>query len=153
MMTLDEAKNAENVANELLKQAWENQLLKINDWVKLYKRCAEEQKQLAEWLKELKRLKEQEHCEDAISRKAMLDYQQYLHGRMSNEENHKLWEFIKGLPSITPAHENGKWLDKDTSGYHFYGRCSECGQEFVIDAWYTQNMKYCPNCGARMENN
>ena len=44
----------------------------------------------------------QESCEDAISRKAMLDYQQYLQGKMSNEENHKLWEFIKDLPSVTP---------------------------------------------------
>ena len=33
----------------------------------------------------------------------MLDYQQYLHGKMSNEENHKLWEFIKGLPPVTPT--------------------------------------------------
>lgn len=45
--------------------------------------------------------------EDAISRNAMLDYQQYLHGKMSNEENHKLWEFIKDLPSVTPAQ---KWI-------------------------------------------
>ena len=45
----------------------------------------------------------QEPCEDAISKKAMLDYHQYLHGRMSNEENHKLWEFIKDLPSVTLA--------------------------------------------------
>ena len=46
---------------------------------------------------------EKEPCEDAISRKSMLDYQQYLRGRMSNEENHKLWKFIKNLPSITSA--------------------------------------------------
>lgn len=46
---------------------------------------------------------EQQPCEDAISRKAMLDYQQYLHGKMSNEENHKLWEFIKNSPSVTPV--------------------------------------------------
>ena len=30
----------------------------------------------------------------------MLGYQQYLHGRMLNEENHKLWEFIKDLPPV-----------------------------------------------------
>lgn len=56
-------------------------------------------------------------------------------------------------PHVAPVRKKGKWLNKDTSGYHFYGRCSECGQEFVIDAWYTENMKYCPACGARMENN
>lgn len=44
----------------------------------------------------------QEPCEDCISREAVLEYQQYLHGKMSNEENHKLWEFITDLPSVTP---------------------------------------------------
>ena len=46
--------------------------------------------------------------EDAISREAMLNYQQYLHGRMSNEENHKLWEFIKNLPSVTHTQKTGR---------------------------------------------
>jgi hypothetical protein len=54
---------------------------------------------------------EQEPCEDAISRKAMLEYQQYLHGKMSNEENHKLWEFIKGLPSVTSKRKTGEWIE------------------------------------------
>jgi hypothetical protein len=59
---------------------------------------------------------EQEPCEDAISRKAMLEYQQYLHGKMPNEENHKLWEFIKELPSVTPKQKTGKWIKlKDQS--------------------------------------
>lgn len=49
----------------------------------------------------------QEPCEDAISRNAMLDYQKYLHGKMSNEENYKLWEFIKDSPSVTPTQ---KWI-------------------------------------------
>ena len=39
---------------------------------------------------------------DCISRAEMLKYQEYLHGKMSNEENHKLWEYIKALPSVTP---------------------------------------------------
>lgn len=48
---------------------------------------------------------EQKSCEDAISRKSMLDYQQYLQGRMPNEENYKLWKFIKDLPSVMPKTE------------------------------------------------
>ena len=48
---------------------------------------------------------EQQPCEDCISREEMLKYQQYLHGKMSNEENHKLWNFIKGLPSVTPRRD------------------------------------------------
>lgn len=54
---------------------------------------------------------EQEPCDDCISRKEMLKYQEYLHGKMSNEENHKLWEFIKGLPSVTPQEPNTWSLD------------------------------------------
>jgi hypothetical protein len=68
-------------------------------------KCAEEHRQLANWLKELKQLREQKPCEDAISRQAMLDYQQYLYGNMSNEENYELWKFIKALPSVTSKTE------------------------------------------------
>ena len=46
------------------------------------------------YYKKLKEEKE-ERKEDAISREAMLNYQQYLHGRMSNEENHKLWNLLR----------------------------------------------------------
>lgn len=83
------------------------------------------------------------------------------HGRLidaKDVDNHIIGSVdLKDCSTIieadAPVRKKGKWLNKDTSGYHFYGRCSECGQEFVIDAWYTQSMKYCPNCGARMENN
>ena len=60
-----------------------------------------------EKVKEIIKALEENPCEDAISREAMLNYQQYLHGRMSNEENHKLWEFIKDLPSVTLT---PKWI-------------------------------------------
>ena len=56
----------------------------------------------------------------------------------------------QALPSVTPVQKTGKWLNKNTNGYYFYGKCSKCGQEFCVDAWYTQHMKYCPNCGAEM---
>lgn len=45
--------------------------------------------------------------DDCVSRAEMLKYQQYLHGKMSNEENHKLWEFIKDLPPVTPTFPKG----------------------------------------------
>lgn len=45
-------------------------------------------------------------CEDAISRQAMLEYQEYLHGKMSNEENYELWKFIKALPSVASKTES-----------------------------------------------
>lgn len=64
-MTLDEAiKHAEEVAilNENTCKA------KPNSKLKMYEKCAEEHRQLAEWLKDYKRLLEQQPCEDCISR-------------------------------------------------------------------------------------
>lgn len=90
---------------------------------------------------------EQEPCEDAISRKAMLNYQQYLHGRMSNEENHKLWEFIKNLPSVTLTQKTGQWIFVDKS--HEHARCSECGYGNV-DLLDGKPHNFCPNCGSFM---
>ena len=84
---------------------------------------------------------------DCISRAEMLRYQQYLHGKMSNEENHKLWEFIKELPSVTPQPRKGHWISTETKGvrYAFWCRykCSLCGE-------LSDYKNFCPNCGAKM---
>ena len=45
---------------------------------------------------------------DCISRAEMLRYQEYLHGKMPNEENYNLWKFIKDLPSVTP--QESRWI-------------------------------------------
>lgn len=98
---------------------------------------------------------EQEPCEDAISREAMLNYQQYLQGRMSNEENHKLWEFIKDLPSVMPKPKIGKWIaQEDELGEYASGcfECSNCHEVFWVESGTPQDNEYnyCPNCGADM---
>lgn len=60
MMTLDEAiKHCEEVAEEKEKEAWEAQLQEEYKTIKSCKECARDHKQLAEWLKELKQLREQ----------------------------------------------------------------------------------------------
>ena len=60
-MTLDEAiKHCEEVAEEKEAQAWEAQLQEEYRTIKSCKGCAEEHRQLAEWLKELKQLRKQE---------------------------------------------------------------------------------------------
>lgn len=59
-MTLDEAiKHTEEVAEEKEKEAWEAQLQEEYKTIKSCKECAKEHRQLAEWLKELKQLREQ----------------------------------------------------------------------------------------------
>ena len=83
---------------------------------------------------------EKEPCEDAISRKSMLDYLKYLHGEMSEEE------FVKALPSVTPTRKKGKWIVlKDEYGDICEAICS-CCEDNGNHKW-----KYCHNCGAEME--
>jgi len=44
------------------------------------------------------------------------------------------------------AQRTGRWIiDRDSTGC-MYGRCTSCGMK-----QYAGRTKYCPNCGARME--
>jgi hypothetical protein len=156
-MTLDEAiKHCEEIAedqNKLCERCdrasgysrSHNESIRTQE-AKEHEKCSQDFRQLAAWIKELKACKEQQPCADAISRKAMMEYQQYLHGKMPNEENHKLWEFIKELPSVTPKQKTGKWnvLGYDDPQVRLY-KCSECHMKI------TRKFNYCPNCGAKME--
>lgn len=75
---------------------------------------------------------EQQPSDDCVSRQAMLEYQQYLHGKMPNEENYKLWKFIKDLPPVTPTHgtckdcrynvKDGRTTTMCDIGHRFYMR-------------------------------
>ena len=153
-MKLDEAiKHAEEVAEQ-------------NEWFeknhlenKGCKECAKEHRQLAEWLKDYKRLKEQEPCEDAISRQAVLEF-------IGKQIDHSLWAFeklvngIKDLPSVTPqaicpSHGvdckdcpaiNGEWVAKP-DGRFIYAQCSKCGEIHDVAS------NYCPSCGCIMDKN
>ena len=85
-------------------------------------------------------------CDDAISREAVLEAVsegcQELRGVYGRCE-----ELINALPSVTQ--KSGKWLE------HSYARkCSACGS---VTCWTDDEGtpipdKYCPNCGAKMEN-
>lgn len=83
-ISLDEAiKHAEKVAEEKESEAQNLEYSKL-DWkyeANQCSECAKEHRQLAEWLKDYKRLLEQEPCEDAISRQAVLEFERHrLHG-------------------------------------------------------------------------
>ena len=46
---------------------------------------------------------------------------------------------IKALPSAQPERKTGRWIDDN---------CSECGQY----VFHGDARNFCPNCGAKMEN-
>lgn len=54
-------------------------------------------------------------------------------------------------PTIDPV-RHGRWLpvQDDYSG-HYVGSCSECGCEPLKTPYKTMPYRYCPNCGAWME--
>lgn len=119
------------------------------------------------------KLLEQEPCEDAISRKALIE-------RINNaEENFKVDNmdsissdeenpFVDGVlsgvfnirqmvaqaPSCEPARKKGKWINKSQKsgcGITFVAsECTCCGMKTPFDC---DNFiyRYCPNCGAEME--
>lgn len=76
-------------------------------------------RQLAEWLKDYKRLLEREYCEDAISRQAVLDAMYNLCNTGENlQENpwrdnphiDAITDAIEDLPSITPQQKTEHWV-------------------------------------------
>lgn len=57
---------------------------------------------------------------------------------------------IRALRELSSAQKKGRWIKKiipSTLGY-YECECSECGRMWQ----YREGWKYCPNCGARMEN-
>lgn len=92
---------------------------------------------------------EQESCEDAISRQAVLDE---MYKRKANNDAITAG-FIKNLPSVTSQPKMGQWIKKDRWDGEVDYDCSICG-----DGWTTidgepwnNGMNYCPNCGAKMQ--
>lgn len=81
---------------------------------------------------------EQKPCEDCISREAVLEI-------LEKEEfkGDAIYEIEKKLPPVTPTRPTGKWIDIGDEGLVF--KCSLCGNKNTIES------HFCPNCGARME--
>ena len=69
---------------------------------------------------------------------------------------------LESLPPAQPERKKGKWVDEKINSYTSRTYCSECGNSApficVSDDYYGRNMhgetkktKFCPNCGAKME--
>ena len=109
----------------------------------------EDCRKLAEALDIAIKALEKEPCEDAISRKSMLDYLNYLHGEMPEEE------FVKALPSITPTRKKWNWIFTKTvlDKYGSTVECPSCHKKWKTydEIRFEKENRYCPNCGAEME--
>lgn len=101
---------------------------------------------------------EQELCEDAVSRKAVINTLDNMDKALDTDrtvESYKelLTECYKVLPSVTPKEKTAKWYGVDgcegaCEGYMSAGViCSQCGE---VLCGYIGDYDFCPNCGARM---
>ena len=82
---------------------------------------------------------------DLISRQAAIDA---IFGR-----SHEIIKMrIGNLPSAQPEQQKGKWITSDDM--YETGVCSVCKCDSQEPVSYAITMfKYCPNCGAKMEEN
>lgn len=157
-MTLDEAiKHAEEKAEEQqllaynLKQCkdYGNPKSTITRGVIECETCADEHRQLAEWLKDYKRLKEQEPSEDCIARQPLIDnWNDCADMLMDEGDSGVVMRWILDVPSVTPVRKVGKWENGNPI-------CPCCGEDkfkdLDADIWADWQPKYCPNCGSLME--
>lgn len=155
-MTLDEAiKHCEDVAAKCF----------VNRSARNHSgKCANEHRQLAEWLRELKACKEQQLCSDAISREAALetiltklpDFCDDAGGNLIGRN--QTASVIRNLPSVTPKQKTGEILTDyeiytDKEGFERRvkktTRCSLCSCDL---GWNGDLLThYCPNCGVKLE--
>ena len=80
-------------------------------------------------------------CEDCISRQVVFDLLEDINVETEGVGfyyEHYV-EYIKNSPSVTLKEKTGHWIGD---------KCSNCGNE---RAWYGNNPKFCPDCGAKME--
>lgn len=87
---------------------------------------------------------QQQPCEDAISRQAVLEYIEGSWAELGHSsENELVCQDIKKLPSVTSQPKMGRWIE------HF----DEIGKWYECDQCHTDcggSVNYCPNCGADM---
>lgn len=98
---------------------------------------------------------EQESCEDAVSRKAVLDYIKGSEAELGHStENNLVCEDIMALPSVKPKRKYGEWINAKV-GKLFPSndyKCSKCGNilDFNGVNCGRGDANFCPNCGADM---
>lgn len=98
---------------------------------------------------------EQQTCEDAVSREAVLGL--FAQNADATRPYSKTWEEVKALPSVKPQQKTGhwEWVQYDSNPNIGNWHCSEC-RSVVIECADKKSKgdiplyKYCPQCGCRM---
>lgn len=98
----------------------------------------------------------QEPCEDAISRKEVLNQIFYSTDNGGDVAlGSVLRHRIENLKSVKPQEpKTGYWVAQDIHNCHTDFKCSECDYIHSFMHLYgkpTADYTYCPNCGAKME--
>ena len=99
----------------------------------------------------------EQECEDAVSRQAVLDIVKFeenwlFDAKSNNADTDIAFSGIRTqvakLSPVTSARKKGKWIF--SGSYDEVGMlyCSCCKHEIDVSDGY---FKYCPNCGARMD--
>ena len=67
--------------------------------------------------------------------------------------NEYVCERIDAQPTVDSV-RHGKWKQWDSYGFDETYECTACGESFVLieGTPITNGYKYCPNCGAKMDN-
>jgi hypothetical protein len=86
---------------------------------------------------------EKEPSEDCVSRQ-VIDQNIYDYAESNGLSYANMKNYILDVPSATPIRKRGKWLKSNICGAKV---CSICLAHMGLS-----NFKYCPNCGAEMEN-
>ena len=155
-MTLDEAiKHCKEMAEKNEEMCRVEELMGLGLQNTEMMKCARTHKQLAEWLTDYKRLKEQEPCEDAISRAEalkMIDDISIPEDMSTFEIKSHIGVEISTLPPVTPKRKVGEWIKKNNDYFDWY-ECSECGYGSDGEMKYNRlcdvRTKFCPDCGSQ----
>lgn len=102
-------------------------------------------------------------CEDVISRQATVESLAKVADFLNDRKSGLGYPYIMAalfiqdnkdeFPSVTPQQNMGQWLIKRIDNYD-HAICSVCGDDsYLSPEWDALELyKYCPSCGAKMEN-
>lgn len=95
---------------------------------------------------------EQEPCEDAISRQAVLSMQYRIDdsATLSSRDVVNV-DDIEDLPPVTPQSKTGLWIKSRDSYGNNHFTCPFCEHDIATKYAGTWEDNYCSNCGARLE--